>query len=265
MDRPEVVSREEWIDARRALLAEEKALTRARDVLNEQRRGLPMVRVGKEYRFEGPDGEVGLPDLFGHRGQLIVFHMMWRWDLDAGCPSCSFQVDNVGHLAHLHAAGTTLAVVTRGPWASVAAFRERMGWAVSVYSSFGSDFNYDFHVTLDEGVAPVEYNYRTKAEHEQAGMPWHTRGEQPGTSVFVRDGDDVFHTYSTYAARRRAAAHHLQLPRPDPLRAAVPRRRSAPPRPLRRRPPRHEHRLPAGGRRRCHHRVTTSRSPSPEQ
>jgi predicted dithiol-disulfide oxidoreductase (DUF899 family) len=199
MDRPQVVSREEWVDARRALLAEEKELTRTRDALNERRRGLPMVRVGTDYRFEGPDGEVGLPDLFEDRAQLIVFHMMWRWDLDAGCPSCSFQVDNIGHLAHLHAAGTTLAVVTRGPWASVAAYRERMGWDVPVYSSFGSDFNYDFHVTLDEDVAPVEYNYRTKAEHEQAGMPWHTRGEQPGTSVFVRDGNDVFHTYSTYA------------------------------------------------------------------
>src|SRR5262245_8656484 len=199
MDRPPVVSRREWEDARRALLAEEKELTRARDALNERRRALPMVRVDEDYRFEGAAGEVGLRDLFEGRSQLIVVHMMWRGDLDAGCASCSFQVDDLGHLAHLHAADTTLAVVTRGPWAPVAAFRERMGWRVPLYSSFGSAFNYDFHVTLDEAVAPVAYNYRTGAEHERAGMPWHTRGEQPGTSVFLRDGDAVLHTYSTYA------------------------------------------------------------------
>jgi predicted dithiol-disulfide oxidoreductase (DUF899 family) len=198
-NRPRVVSRDDWLVARTELLAEEKAHTRGRDALNARRRELPMVRVDQDYRFEGPDGEVRLPDLFEGRDQLIVFHLMWRWDLDAGCPSCSFQVDNIGHLAHLHAAGTTLAVVTRGPWASLARFRARMGWGVPVYSSFASSFNYDFHVTLDEAVAPVEYNYRTRAEHERAGMPWHTRGEQPGTSVFLRDGDDVYHTYSTFA------------------------------------------------------------------
>jgi predicted dithiol-disulfide oxidoreductase (DUF899 family) len=199
MNRPTVVTPDEWRAARLSLLAEEKATTRALDALHAMRRELPMVRVTRDYAFEGAGGRVGLPDLFEGRHQLIVFHMMWRWDLDAGCPACSFQVDNIGHLSHLHAADTTLAVVSHGPWASLARFADRMGWAVPVYSSFGSGFNYDFHVTLDESVAPVEYNYRNKTELEQAGLPWHTSGEQPGTSVFLRDGDEVFHTYSAYA------------------------------------------------------------------
>jgi predicted dithiol-disulfide oxidoreductase (DUF899 family) len=199
MTLPPVVSRERWLVARKQLLAEEKALTRARDALNAKRRELPMVRVEKDYVFEGADGKVNLVDLFEGRRQLIVYHMMWRWDLDAGCPSCSFLIDSIGHLSHLHAANTTLAVVSRGPWAKLERFQARMSWAVPFYSSFGSDFNYDFHVTLDEAVAPVEYNYRSKAEHEQAGEPWFTEGEQPGTSVFLRDGDGIFHTYSSYA------------------------------------------------------------------
>ncbi|HET6952967.1 MAG TPA: DUF899 domain-containing protein [Acidimicrobiales bacterium] len=199
MNRPQVVSRDEWLTARKELLAEERALTHAHDALNARRRELPMVKVDKDYVFEGPSGEVRLPDVFEGRRQLIIFHLMWRWDLDAGCPSCSFQVDNMGHLSHLHAADTTLAVTTRGPWASLARFRERMGWTVPAYSSFGSDFNYDFHVTLDPSVAPVEYNYQSRAELEEAGQPWFTEGELPGTSVFLRDGDDIFHTYTTYA------------------------------------------------------------------
>jgi predicted dithiol-disulfide oxidoreductase (DUF899 family) len=124
---------------------------------------------------------------------------MWRWDLDAGCPSCPFLIDSIGHLSHLHAADTTLAVVSRGPWPTLERFRARMGWSVPVYSSFGSDFNYDFHVTLDESVAPVEYNYRTGSEIEQRGETWFLEGEQPGTSVFLNEDDRIFHTYSSYA------------------------------------------------------------------
>jgi predicted dithiol-disulfide oxidoreductase (DUF899 family) len=194
-----VVSPQEWLVARKELLAKEKELTRRRDALNAQRRELPMVEISKEYVFTGAAGQVRLPDLFEGRRQLIIYHLMWRWDLDAGCPSCSFLVDSIGHLAHLHAAGTTLAVVSRGPWERLAQFKARMGWSVPFYSSFGSDFNYDFHVTLDEAVAPVEYNYQDKASLEQKGQPWFTAGEQPGTSVFLRDGDRVCHTYSTYA------------------------------------------------------------------
>jgi predicted dithiol-disulfide oxidoreductase (DUF899 family) len=194
----QVVSQEKWLVARKELLAKEKELTRQRDALNADRRELPMVEITKSYVFEGPDGEVTLSDLFEGRRQLIVYHMMWRWDLDAGCPSCSFLIDSIGHLSHLHAANTTLAIVSRGPWASLQQFKARMGWAMPVYSSFGSDFNYDFHVTLDEAVATVEYNYDDKASLERKGMSWATEGEQPGTSVFLREGDRVYHTYSSY-------------------------------------------------------------------
>jgi predicted dithiol-disulfide oxidoreductase (DUF899 family) len=199
MSLPQVVSPQEWLVARKVLLEEEKALTRARDSLNAKRRQLPMVETNKDYVFEGPAGTVSLADVFEGRRQLIVYHLMWRWDLGAGCPSCSMLVDNIGHLSHFHAADTTLAVVSRGPWKDLQRFIARMGWVVPVYSSFGSDFNYDFHVTLDAAVAPVEYNYRTAAELEQAGQPWATQGEQPGASVFLRDGDGIFHTYSSYA------------------------------------------------------------------
>ena len=199
MSLPQVVSQEEWLAARKALLDREKEATRQRDAISEERRNLPMVAVEKDYRFEGPAGTVGLLDVFEGRRQLIVYHFMWRWDLDAGCPSCSFLVDSVGHLSHLHAADTTLAAVSRGPWRALDEFRTRMGWTVPFYSSFGSDFNYDFHVTLDDSVAPVEYNYRTREELEANGQSWSTAGELPGASVFLRDGDRVFHTYSAYA------------------------------------------------------------------
>jgi predicted dithiol-disulfide oxidoreductase (DUF899 family) len=180
-------------------LAKEEELTSQRDQLNAERRRLPMVEVEKDYVFEGPDGKARLIDLFEGRRQLIIYHLMWRWDLDAGCPSCSFLVDSIGHLSHLHAADTTLAIVSRGSWATLERYKARMGWSVPLYSSFGSDFNYDFHVTLDDSIAPVEYNYRTKSEIEQRGKTSFLEGEQPGTSVFLRDDDTVFHSYSSYA------------------------------------------------------------------
>ncbi len=192
MDLPKVVSRGEWLTARKELLAEEKELTRARDALHTRRRELPMVAVDKEYVFEGPDGEKTLKDLFEGRRQLIVYHFMFGPDWDAGCPSCSFLVDNIGHLAHLHARDTTLAVVSRAPFAKIKAYQARMGWTFPWYSSNGSDFNYDYHASLDASVAPVEYNFQAYEDH---GEP----GEAPGISVFLRDGDDVFHTYSSYA------------------------------------------------------------------
>ncbi len=199
MSLPEIVSPEEWLAARKALLAKEKAATRARDELNSERRRLPMVEVGKDYVFEGADGKVSLLDLFEGRRQLITYHFMFDPDWDAGCPSCSFLVDAFPHPAHLNARATTLVAVSRAPQPKIAAYRARMGWTFPWYSSFGGDFNYDFHATLDESVAPVEYNYREKAALEERGEPWFTRGEQPGISVFLRDGEQVFHTYSSYA------------------------------------------------------------------
>ena len=196
---PEVVSREDWLAARKSLLAKEKALTRQRDAVSAERRRLPMVRLDKQYVFDGPTGMVMLLDLFERRRQLIVYHFMFDPAWDEGCPSCSLVMDNVGHLAHLHARRTSFAAVSRAPLAKLQAYARRMGWTFPWYSSFGTDFNYDFHVTNDEAVAPVEYNYLGKADLIAKGEPWFAAGESHGLSVFLRDGGSVFHTYSTYA------------------------------------------------------------------
>ena len=204
MDSPHVVSRDEWLAARRELLAEEKAATQAKDALDARRRALPVVEVDKEYRFTGPEGPAALPDLFEGRRQLIVYHFMWRHaesgfpDEDQGCPTCSLLADSIGDLSHLHYCDTTLVLVSRAPLASVERHRTRMGWRVPWYSSYGSDFNYDFHASLDEDVAPVEYNYKDKATLER-DAPWMRSGTDAyGMSVFLRDGDRIFHAYSAY-------------------------------------------------------------------
>ena len=205
MSLPQIVSRDEWLVARRALLAKEKELTRARDALNAERRRLPMVEIDKPYVFTGPDGEAGLLDLFGGYRQLILGHMMFdpRWE--DGCPSCSAGADEVsrGLIEHLHQRDTELVYVSRAPIEKLERWKAKRGWTFPWYSSYGSDFNYDFHVTLDESVAPLEYNYRGREEYEQAGsahpFDFEQPIEMPGTSFFLRDGDRVFHTNSTYA------------------------------------------------------------------
>ncbi len=205
---PDVVSRDEWLTARKELLAKEKELTRTRDELNADRRRLPMVEITKDYVFQGPEGEARLLDLFEGRRQLIVYHFMWLWEngqpRDDLCPSCSAGADEVsdGLLEHLHSRDTTLAYVSRGPFETIQAAKERKGWTFPFYSSYGSDFNYDFHVSLDESVAPITYNYRNRAELEQAGLPvgkWEQPFDLHGHSCFLREGDRVFHTYSMYA------------------------------------------------------------------
>jgi len=204
MSLPKVASRDEWLAARRQLLEKEKALTRQRDALNTERRQLPMVKIDKEYLFEGPQGKATLLDLFDGRHQLMVGHFMFNPSWDDGCPSCSAGADEMsdGLLAHLHKRDTTFVYVSRAPLAKIENYKARKGWTFPWYSSYGSDFNYDFHVTIDESVAPAEYNYRTKAEHEQAGTGYYFEGEQPieepGLSCFLRVGDDIFHTYSQY-------------------------------------------------------------------
>jgi predicted dithiol-disulfide oxidoreductase (DUF899 family) len=205
MSLPNVVSRDDWLAARKTLLAKEKELTRQRDALNAERRMLPMVKIDKEYVFEGPDGKANLLDLFDGRRQLIVRHFMFDPSWDDGCPSCTAGAAEVcqGLLEHLHTRDTSFVVVSRAPVAKIEDYKARMGWTFPWYSSYGSDFNYDFHVTLDESVAPIEYNYRTKAEHEQAGAAIGLEPGQsvelPGQSCFLRDGDAIFHTYSNYA------------------------------------------------------------------
>jgi predicted dithiol-disulfide oxidoreductase (DUF899 family) len=196
---PEIVSPEEWRAARIALLDKEKALSKARDEVSAERRRLPMVEITADYAFEGPEGKVQLLDLFEGRSQLLIYHFMWLWDEGVGCPSCSFIVDNIGHLSHLHARDTSLAVVTRAPWVDAEGYRRRMGWTMPWYSSYGSAFNYDFHVSIDPAVAPVEYNYRSLPELEAENEAWTGwAGDQPGTSAFLRHGDRVFRTWSGY-------------------------------------------------------------------
>jgi predicted dithiol-disulfide oxidoreductase (DUF899 family) len=195
---PEIVSREAWLTARKELLKEEKEVTLRQDALGERRRALPMVKVDKDYVFEGPGGKVRLLDVFEGRRQLIVYHFMFSPDDTEGHNSCSLLVDNISHEEHLHALDTTIALVSRAQIGKLTAFKERMGWSIPWYSSFGGDFNYDFHVTNDESVAPVEYNYKDKATLLEKGTPWYVEGEWQGLSVFLREGDDVYHTYSAY-------------------------------------------------------------------
>jgi predicted dithiol-disulfide oxidoreductase (DUF899 family) len=205
MSLPEITSREQWLRARKALLEREKELTRARDALNADRRRLPMVRIEKEYVFEGPGGRVGLADIFEGRRQLFVQHFMFDPGWTDGCSSCSAEADELsrGTVDHLHVRDTTYAAISRAPLALLADYKARKGWTFPWYSSFGSDFNYDFHATIDESVAPLEINYRTRAQLEDVAPDnWALRAEQPfempGMSCFLRDGDDVFHTYSTF-------------------------------------------------------------------
>jgi predicted dithiol-disulfide oxidoreductase (DUF899 family) len=206
MNRPEVVSREAWLAARKELLTREKEALRAKDALNTARRMLPMVKIEKDYRFAGPDGEVTLLDLFDGEQQLVVQHFMFDPSWEDGCGSCTAAVDELsdGLLRHLRARGTVYAVIARAPLAKLAAYRAKRGWSIPMYSSFASDFNYDFNVTLDASVAPIQFNYRGPDELRAAGQEWILNTddqpwEQPGNSCFLRDGDDIFHTYSTFA------------------------------------------------------------------
>jgi predicted dithiol-disulfide oxidoreductase (DUF899 family) len=196
MTLPRIASREQWLVARTELLAAEKELTRRRDALNAQRRRLPMVEIKKQYVFHGADGEASLIDLFDGARQLIVGHFMFDPSWDDGCRSCSAGAEEMspGLLEHLRVRDTRLVLVSRAPIEKLLAYRTRRGWTLPWYSSGGSDFNYDFHVTLDKSVAPVEYNFGPAGD----GVGDESV-EMPGTSFFLRDGDRVFHTSSTYA------------------------------------------------------------------
>ena len=196
---PPIVSRENWIAERKRLLADEKELTRHYDRINAERRRLPMVKIEKEYLFDGPTGKQSLRDLFDGRRQLIVYHFMFDPAWDKGCSGCTGFVDALGDLSLLNKRDTTFMVVSRAPLAKLDAYKALKGWSISWVSSFGSDFNYDFHVTLDPKVTPAEYNYRNKAEMEAAkGHSVLLEGEEHGLSVFFQL-DDLFHTYSAYA------------------------------------------------------------------
>jgi predicted dithiol-disulfide oxidoreductase (DUF899 family) len=189
-----IVSRDEWLAARKQLLTKEKELTRLRDQINADRHALPWVKVEKPYVFDGPNGRQTLADLFDGRSQLIVKHFMLGPDWEEGCVGCSFELDHVeGALIHLEHHDVSYAVVSRAPLPKLEAFKKRMGWRVNWVSSYGSDFNYDFHVSFREAElanGEAYYNY----EMRNVGID-----ELSGRSVFYKDSaGDIFHTYSSY-------------------------------------------------------------------
>jgi predicted dithiol-disulfide oxidoreductase (DUF899 family) len=155
MPDPQAVSREEWLVARKKLLAHEKELTRQRDEVNAKRCSLPMVEIDNEYDLEGPDGKASLLDLFDGRRQLLVHHFMFDPSWEEGCPTCSFVVDNHGHLSHLHARDTSWVAISRAPIEKLETYKRRMGWAIPSYSSHGSDLNYDFQVSKIPATTPA--------------------------------------------------------------------------------------------------------------
>jgi predicted dithiol-disulfide oxidoreductase (DUF899 family) len=173
---PKIVSQAEWQAAHEIFLVKEKAAKRARDALAAERRRLPMLRIEKNYAFEGAGGSASLLDLFEGRSQLIVYHFMFAPGVDgwptAGCPGCSFVTDQIGHLSHLHARDVSFALVSLAPLANIEAYRRRMGWTVPWFSSAGNDFNKDFGLSAETG-------------------------ETFGLSIFLRDGDQVYRTYFT--------------------------------------------------------------------
>jgi predicted dithiol-disulfide oxidoreductase (DUF899 family) len=192
-----IVSREQWLEARRALLQREKEETHLRDAVRAERQALPWVRVDKDYVFETADGPKSLADLFGGRSQLIVYHFMLGPDWEAGCPGCSFLLDHLdGTLPHLNHHDVTLVAVSRAPLARIEAYKKRMGWHFPWVSSNGSDFNYDFHVSFTQAQLAgdtVDYNY-TQIPVERGN------DELPGLSSFYKGEDGaVYHSYSSYA------------------------------------------------------------------
>src|SRR5579871_4404794 len=171
---PTIVSRDEWLVARETLLLHEKELTRQRDRVAAERRRLPMVKIEKDYLFDGPAGKVSLGSLFEGRRQLVIYHFMFDPASDKGCPGCTGFINEFGDLSTLNERDTTFALISRAPLTKLEAYRALQGWKIPWYSSFESDFNYDYHVSSESG-------------------------EGQGLSVFFRIGDEVFHTYSTYA------------------------------------------------------------------
>jgi len=206
-----VVSQNEWLEARKHFLIQEKEFTRLRDQLSRQRRELPWVKVDKEYIFHGPKGKETLSELFDGRSQLIVYHFMFGPDWEAGCPHCSFWADNFNSIiVHLNHRDVTMVAVSRAPWQKLEAFKKRMGWNFKWVSSSESDFNSDYHVSFaPEELAKKEvvYNFTTNDDIESS--------EREGVSVFYKDATGcVFHTYSAYARgidMLNTAYHYLDL------------------------------------------------------
>jgi len=189
-----IVSREEWLEARKALLEKEKQFTRLRDELSQQRQALPWVKVDKHYKFETENGSASLQDLFAGKSQLVVYHFMLGPDWEQGCPSCSFWADNFNGIdVHLRQRDINLVTVSRAPLEKLLQYKKRMGWDFQWVSSFENDFNFDYQVSFKSDEiksGQANYNYGS----QEAGL-----SELPGISVFVRDDDQIFHSYSCYA------------------------------------------------------------------
>lgn len=197
---PKVVSQDEWLAERKKLLAEEKEHTRLKDKINARRRRLPMVKLDKDYTFDTTEGKRSLKELFAGKHQLIVYHFMFDPEWEKGCPGCTSFIDALGDLSDLPKRNTSFVVVSRAPLEKLQAYKDEKGWDIDWISSNNSDFNYDFHATLDEKVAPIEWNYRTLQEWEAKGMSAERlSGEQPGISVFFDDGLNTYFTYSSHA------------------------------------------------------------------
>ena len=210
MEGHRVVSRDQWIEERKALLAREKEFTRLRDQLSRQRRELPWVRVDKDYVFEGANCKQTLSELFAGRQQLVVYHLMFDPSWEEACSRCSFWADNFnGVLVHLNQRDVTLVAISRAPFAKLAAFQRRMGWSFNWVSSFGNDFNFDYHVSAtpeEKASGKAMYNYAVTEFPSE---------ERPGASVFYKnDAGEIFHTYSCYSRgldMLNVAYHYLDL------------------------------------------------------
>ena len=200
MSLPRIVTKDEWNAARRELLVREKDLTRRRDELSAERRSQPMVEIEKDYRFVSPDGLIQLIDMFEGRNQLIIYHFMFHPEWEEGCPSCTAGTDELssGFLDHLHVRDTTYAMVSRAPLAKLESWKAKRGWDVPWYSSEGSDFNFDFGVTIDASRGFDEYNFRTLDEYALMGEESMKTSDQPydmpGRSCFIQVEGRVFHT-----------------------------------------------------------------------
>lgn len=210
LDNHRIVSKDEWLAARSALLKKEKEFTVLRDKLGQQQRDMPWVSVDKEYLFVGPNGKQTLSDLFDGRTQLIVYHFMYDPNWDAGCPSCSFWADNFnGIVVHLNQRDVTMIAVSRAPYSKIEEYKKRMGWNFKWVSSYDNDFNFDYHVSFtpkELSEKKAFYNYNLQDTHSP---------EREGVSVFYKDtADHVFHTYSAYARGidvLNVAYHYLEL------------------------------------------------------
>ena len=188
---PPIATQEEWLAERKKLLAHEKELTRQKDRVNAERRRLPMVKVTKNYTFDGPEGKVSLLDLFQGKRQLIVHHFMFGPDWEKGCRGCTGHVESIWNISTLEDRDTRYVIVSRAPLEKLEAWKKFKGWNRPWYSAGESDFNFDFNVSFREGQKDAEYNFGPRGEEGE--------GECPGMSVFFRIGDDVYHTYSVYA------------------------------------------------------------------